>query len=129
MSSGLTTQTLRHGAKEPFYGVKVGDLKPIQKRIKKDHALALALYDTGVSDAMYLAALIAEADERQFDDPRFRRELASWIHSSRSSDGMLALSQGLPALSDFTTKIAALTIRTFDVGNGVAAAHEQLARG
>jgi hypothetical protein len=76
-----------------------------------------------------VAALIADADERQFDDPRFRRELASWIHSSRSSDGMPALSQGIPALSDFTTKIAALTIRTFDVGNGVAAAHEQLARG
>ena len=76
-----------------------------------------------------VAALIAEADERQFDDPRFRRELASWIHSSRSNDGMPALSQGLPALSDFTTKIVALTIRTFDVGNGVAAAHEQLARG
>ena len=76
-----------------------------------------------------VAALIAEADQRQFDDPRFRRELASWIHSSRSSDGMPALSQGLPALTDFTTKIAAMTIRTFDVGNGVAAAHEQLARG
>jgi nitroreductase len=76
-----------------------------------------------------VAALIAEADQRQFDDPRFRREIASWIHSSRSSDGMPALSQGLPALTDFTTKIAAMTIRTFDVGNGVAAAHEQLARG
>ena len=56
-----------------------------------------------------VAALIAEADQRQFDDPRFRRELASWIHSSRSSDGMPALSQGLPALTDFTTKIAAMT--------------------
>ena len=76
-----------------------------------------------------VAALIAEADERQFEDPRFRRELASWIHSSRSSDGMPALSQGFPALTDFTTKIAAMTIRTFDVGDGVAAAHEQLARG
>ncbi len=51
---------LRHGAKEPFFGVKVGDLKVIQKRVKKDHALALALYDTGNSDAMYLAALISE---------------------------------------------------------------------
>src|SRR5205085_10384991 len=39
---------------------KVADLKVIQKKIKKDHALALDLYDTGNSDAMYLAALIAE---------------------------------------------------------------------
>lgn len=51
---------LRHGAREPFFGVRVGDLKLLQKKIKKNHALALALYGTGNSDAMYLAALIAE---------------------------------------------------------------------
>jgi len=56
-----TKKTLmRHGAKEPFFGVKIGDLKTIQKKVKKDHALALALYDTGNSDAMYLAALISD---------------------------------------------------------------------
>jgi 3-methyladenine DNA glycosylase AlkD len=51
---------LRHGAREPFFGVKVGDLKVLQKKIKTDHALALALYDTGNSDAMYLAGLVAD---------------------------------------------------------------------
>ncbi len=51
---------LKHGAKEPFYGVKVEDLKKIQKRIKKDYQLSLDLYDTGNSDAMYLAGLIAD---------------------------------------------------------------------
>ncbi|HEX3147217.1 MAG TPA: DNA alkylation repair protein [Gemmataceae bacterium] len=51
---------MKHGAKEPFFGVKIEQLKKIQKRIKKDHALSLALYDTGVSDAMYLAGLISE---------------------------------------------------------------------
>jgi 3-methyladenine DNA glycosylase AlkD len=51
---------MKHGAREPFYGVKVGDLKPIQKKIKKDHDLAKGLYATGVSDAMYLAGLIAD---------------------------------------------------------------------
>jgi 3-methyladenine DNA glycosylase AlkD len=50
----------RHGAKEPFFGVKVGDLKTIQKKVKRDHALSLELYDTGNSDAMYLAGLIAD---------------------------------------------------------------------
>jgi 3-methyladenine DNA glycosylase AlkD len=53
---------LKHGAKEPFFGVKVGDLKTLQKKIKKDHALALELYDTGNSDAMYLAGLIADPE-------------------------------------------------------------------
>jgi 3-methyladenine DNA glycosylase AlkD len=50
----------KHGAREPFFGVKVEDLKKIQRRIKKDYKLALELYDTGISDAMYLAGLIAD---------------------------------------------------------------------
>ena len=49
-----------HGVKEPCFGVKVSDLQKIQKRIKKDHQLALDLYDTGNYDAMYLAGLIAD---------------------------------------------------------------------
>jgi nitroreductase family protein len=76
-----------------------------------------------------VARLVAAADRQQFDDPRFRRELASWIHSSRRDDGMPAFSQGFQALSDFANPIAAMIIRTFDVGEGVAATHEQLARG
>jgi 3-methyladenine DNA glycosylase AlkD len=56
-----TKKTLtRHGAREPFFGVKVQDLKKIQKRIMKDHELSLSLFATGNSDAMYLAGLIAE---------------------------------------------------------------------
>ena len=49
-----------YGAKEPLFGVKIGDLKKIQKRIKQDYQLALDLYDTGNYDAMYLAGLIAD---------------------------------------------------------------------
>ena len=51
---------LKHGAKEPFYGVKIEDLKKIQKKIRKDYKIALELYNTGISDAMYLAGLIAD---------------------------------------------------------------------
>lgn len=51
---------IRHGAREPFYGVKVEFLKKIQKKIKKDYKLSLELYNTGNSDAMYLAGLIAD---------------------------------------------------------------------
>lgn len=48
---------LRHGAKEPFFGVKIGDLKKLVKDVKKDQELVLALYHSGNSDAMYLAGL------------------------------------------------------------------------
>ena len=51
---------VKHGAKEPFWGVKVGDMKTIVKKIKGDQELALQLYATGVSDAMYLAGLVAD---------------------------------------------------------------------
>lgn len=64
---------LKHGAREPFFGVKIEDLKKIQRRIKKDHQLALDLYDTGISDAMYLAGLIAD------DMLMTKRDLRKWI--------------------------------------------------
>src|SRR5579871_926356 len=63
---------VNHGAREPFFGVKIEHLKKIQKRIKKDYQLALDLYDTGISDAMYLAGLIA-------DDARMtKKDLRGW---------------------------------------------------
>jgi len=61
-----------HGAREPFFGVKVADLKTLVKQIKKDHDLSLQLYNTGNSDAMYLAGLIA--DEKQIS----REQLQDW---------------------------------------------------
>ena len=64
---------MKHGAKEPFFGVKIEHLKKIQKRIKMDYQLALDLYDTGISDAMYLAGLIA-------DDQRMtKKDLQRWV--------------------------------------------------
>ncbi len=54
---------IKHGAREPFFGVKVQDLKKIVKKVKKNHALALELYATGNSDAMYLAGLITDEDK------------------------------------------------------------------
>ncbi len=58
MGSEQTKMTyLRHGAKEPFFGVKIGDMKKLVKYVKKDQVLALQLYDSGNYDAMYLAGL------------------------------------------------------------------------
>jgi len=66
----------RHGAREPFFGVKIEHLKTIVKKVKKDHTLALALYDTGNSDAMYLAALIS-------DPAKFTKaQLNKWVKAA-----------------------------------------------
>jgi 3-methyladenine DNA glycosylase AlkD len=70
---------LNHGIPEPCFGVKVEELKKIQKRIKKEYQLALDLYDTGIYDAMYLAGLIA-------DDARMtRQDLEHWVDRATCS--------------------------------------------
>lgn len=72
-----TKKTLmRHGAKAPFFGVKITHLKTILKKTKKNHALSLALYNTGNSDAMYLAGLMA--DEKKIT----AIELEDWLQKA-----------------------------------------------
>lgn len=67
-----------HGAPDNFFGVKVGDMKPIQKTEKNNHLLALELFDTGNSDAQYLAGLIA--DPKAFTEADFEKwaQNAGW---------------------------------------------------
>lgn len=77
-NEGYKRTMMKHGAKEPFFGVKIEELKKYQKRIKKDHALALALYDTGNSDAMYLAGLIADETKMTKKDLNHWVETAPW---------------------------------------------------
>jgi len=67
---------MTHGAQEPCLGVKIEDMKKIQKRVKMDYQLALDLYDTGIADAMYLAGLIAD------DAKMTRKDLQKWIEGA-----------------------------------------------
>ncbi|WKK65583.1 DNA alkylation repair protein [Lutimonas zeaxanthinifaciens] len=67
---------MNHGGREPIFGVKVGDLKKILKKTRKNHGLSLALYDTGNSDAMYLAGLMA--DEKQIT----KDQLNNWVEKA-----------------------------------------------
>lgn len=69
---GYKNILLRHGAVEPCLGVKIEELKKIQKRVKTDYRLALELYDTGIYDAMYLAGLIAD------DAKMTKKDLQAW---------------------------------------------------
>src|SRR4051794_12451860 len=64
-----------HGVREPVLGVKIEALKQIQKAVRKDHALALELYDTGIYDAQYLAGLIA--DETKITAAELRHWMAT----------------------------------------------------
>jgi len=67
---------LNHGATEPFWGVKIADLKTILKKIKNDQELALELYDSGVSDAKYLAGLLANGAKMS------KAQIQNWVENS-----------------------------------------------
>ena len=75
-NEGTKKVLMKHGAREPFFGVKVQDLKKIVKKTKKNHELSLALYKSGNSDAMYLAGLIA--DEKKIS----KQELNKWVEQA-----------------------------------------------
>jgi 3-methyladenine DNA glycosylase AlkD len=81
---------IRHGASEPLYGVTIADLKKIVKKIKTNHALALELYDTGNSDAMYLAGLIADPNIVSRDELREWAKRAYWYMLSEYTVAGLA---------------------------------------
>lgn len=67
-----------------------------------------------------VADLISEGDKAQHHDKRFRRELAAWVHPnrSRSRDGLPGSALGL---SDLTSTLAPIMIRTFPMASKTAA--------
>ncbi|EOP23453.1 DNA alkylation repair protein [Bacillus toyonensis] len=62
-----------HGAKEPLFGVSFANLKLLKKKIKKDHDLAISLWETKNMDAMTLATYILEPKNVTSE------QLNSWI--------------------------------------------------
>src|SRR4051794_19302185 len=74
-SEGYRKVLRNHGIPNPMFGVKIEDLKKIQRRVRKDYRLALDLYDTGIYDARYLAGLIA--DEAKMTEMDLRHWLAT----------------------------------------------------
>ncbi len=79
-SESIKKILLKHGVREPFFGVKVEHLKVIQKKIKKDYQLAKDLYATGNADAMYLAGLITD------DKKMTTADLQTWVRQAVSNN-------------------------------------------
>jgi 3-methyladenine DNA glycosylase AlkD len=63
----------RHGASDPLFGVKFGDLRPLAKRIGTDHQLAQQLWASGNADARLLACMVADPAEVS------EEELDAWL--------------------------------------------------
>jgi 3-methyladenine DNA glycosylase AlkD len=88
LGSEQTRKTFaRHGAPlENMYGVKVGDMKTIMKKIKGNQSLAMELYDTGNADAMYLAGLVADGSQMSKKNLETWAKNASWQMISEYTD-------------------------------------------
>ncbi len=77
---GVKKIWLKHGIKEPFFGVKIEHLKTIQKKVKTDYELAKGLFATGNTDAMYLAGLITD------DLKMTKADLQTWVRQAVSNN-------------------------------------------
>jgi 3-methyladenine DNA glycosylase AlkD len=123
-SESIKKTLLKHGVKEPFFGVKIEYLKTIQKKIKKNYEFAKELYETGNADAMYLAGLIAD------DALMTKVDLQNWVEMAVSNniseytvpwvatEGRFGYEMGLKWIDDKRENVAAAGWST--LGNLVA---------
>jgi 3-methyladenine DNA glycosylase AlkD len=87
----------RHGVGENLYGVSWADLGKLQKKIKKDHALAVKLWATGNHDARILATMIADSKVMTSE------ELDAWAGSLTNyteTDAFSKLAAGSPLIRE-----------------------------
>ncbi len=64
----VRAQNAKSGAGENQYGVSLGEIRTLAKKIRSDHELAMALWETGNVDAQFLAALVMEPKKLSADD-------------------------------------------------------------
>lgn len=76
----------RHGVTGDTYGVSYAHLGQLKKKIRSDHDLALALWETSNHDARILATMVAEAERMT------ARDLDRWARTLDNSGQAAALS-------------------------------------
>ena len=56
----MRAHNTKHGAGDKQFGVSLGDIRALAKKIRTDHPLALSLWETGNVDAQFLATLLIQ---------------------------------------------------------------------
>jgi 3-methyladenine DNA glycosylase AlkD len=82
-----------HGVSGACYGVSYGDLKPLVKKIGKNHAMALELWNSGVHDARIAATMIAEPQTVT------RADIENWLGECKNyvlTDAVAGVTAGMP---------------------------------
>src|SRR5688572_1886038 len=77
----------KSGAPDNQFGVKLGDVRALAKKLKSDHQLALKLWDTGNVEAQLLATLLLDVASLSADalDTMTRSttcaQVADWLNA------------------------------------------------
>src|SRR5262245_41829388 len=83
----VRAQNSKNGAGGNQFGVRLGDIRKLATKIKTDHALAIALWESGNIDARLLAILLINPKNLSGDElDRMVRsvgfvQLADWLNS------------------------------------------------
>ena len=95
-SAGTKKIYLRHGASEPLFGVKFGDLTKLKKKIGTNHELAAELWKTGNCDAQTLALMVVDSSKLKSSD------IDAWIKPLRY-DLLIGMLGGVIAQTKFAS--------------------------
>ena len=83
----VRAQNSKHGAGDNQFGVRLGDIRKLAAELKTNHALAIALWETGNIDARLLAILLINPKNLSGDElDRMVRsvgfvQVAEWLNS------------------------------------------------
>jgi 3-methyladenine DNA glycosylase AlkD len=75
----MRAHNAKHGASKNQFGVKRGDIRKVAEKIKTDHELALALWQTGNVDAQFLAALVMKPKNLSADEVERLVRSVAWV--------------------------------------------------
>ncbi len=98
--SAQTRKTYRnHGVEGELFGTNYAFLKKLHKRIKVDHELALALWDTNILESRIFACWVADGEQttvklldswaREEGSPQLAGELAAYVQDTRFAAGRM----------------------------------------
>ncbi len=91
-----TRKTFRnHGAQGDLFGVKIGDMKKLVKPLRGEQALAIELWETNNSDAMYLASMIADGQRMTSSQLNHWAKTAWWYMLSEHAVPVVAAENAL----------------------------------
>ena len=121
----------RHGVTGPCYGVNYADLKPLVKKIGRNHDVALGLWDSGVHDARVVATMIAEPEKMTRGDvERWLSDCTNYVITeavagvaSKMPDGLEMARSWIEQGGEWTTS-AGWSVVASNGGKGTLTSHD-----